>query len=369
MNPRNTVGPVRIRINHTLPTILMLVVVLSMAGRTLGQNNGGIDEIIHQYTTEHENSNLVYSSTEKIDGETDDKYTDDDGIISFSKSSIFVPTFSPKTPFPVGDRTNKPVTGDIAITNFDDDPGDDFLNNDIDTDYFYGYYGGTDDIDDYNDDFFNLYGGGIFGILWNTLAALGRVFQATFRLLAIATRQTLILVILLYWPSNVPLPVPVPLPPVISPTPVAPTPTLPLTRGLRYVQSGHDHTCIITGGRYRKVKCFGNNDVGQLGYGDFLTRGNNPGDMCDRLDTIDLGDSYEANSIALGHKFSCAILTRGVKCWGHNERGQLGLGDRINRGGRMSDMGNNLPYIDFGFSSVPTRIVTGHHHACALFEG
>lgn len=156
-----------------------------------------------------------------------------------------------------------------------------------------------------------LYGGGILGILWNSLAALGRVFGATFRLLAIATRQTLILVILFYWPSNVPLPVPIPLPPVTSPTPVAPTPTLPLTRGLRYVQSGHDHTCIITGGRYRKVKCFGNNDVGQLGYGDFLTRGNNPGDMCDRLDTIDLGDSYEANSIALGHKFSCAILNRG----------------------------------------------------------
>lgn len=155
MNPQRTVGPGRIRINHTFSTILvMLIVVLSMAGRTLGQNNGGIDEIIHQYTTEHENSNLVYSSTEKTDGETDGKYTDDDEIISFSKLSN-VPSFS-KTPFPVGDRTDKPVAGDIAITNFDDDPGDDFLNNDIDTDYFYGYYGGTDDIDDYNDDFFSV---------------------------------------------------------------------------------------------------------------------------------------------------------------------------------------------------------------------
>lgn len=158
MNPRNTVGPGRIRINHTLPTILvMLVVVLSMAGRTLGQNNGGIDEIIHQYTTEHENSNLVYSSTEKTDGETDDEYTDDDEIISFSKlSTLFVPTFSPKTASPTRRTTNKPVAGDTGITNFDDDPGDDFPNNDIDTDYFYGYYGGTDDIDDYNDDFFSV---------------------------------------------------------------------------------------------------------------------------------------------------------------------------------------------------------------------
>jgi len=46
---------------------------------------------------------------------------------------------------------------------------------------------------------------------------------------------------------------------------------------------------------------------------------------------------------------TCARLNIGqVKCWGVNGSGQLGLGDTVGRGSKISDMGDNLPAIDLG---------------------
>jgi alpha-tubulin suppressor-like RCC1 family protein len=40
----------------------------------------------------------------------------------------------------------------------------------------------------------------------------------------------------------------------------------------------------------------------------------------------------EATAIAVGDSHTCALLMKGkLRCWGGNEKGQLGTGDTVNR--------------------------------------
>ncbi|KAJ1471723.1 regulator of chromosome condensation 1/beta-lactamase-inhibitor protein II [Baffinella frigidus] len=88
---------------------------------------------------------------------------------------------------------------------------------------------------------------------------------------------------------------------------------------------GQSHSCL----RHEdgKVKCWGDNRYGQLGYGDTLSRGGVTSQgMGDSLPGVGLG-FLNAAEICCGEGFTCAILDNGsVKCWGHNDHGQLAQG-------------------------------------------
>merc|ERR1712188_44830 len=106
------------------------------------------------------------------------------------------------------------------------------------------------------------------------------------------------------------------------------------------------HTCVILDNA--KVKCWGLNDVGQLGLGDRKNRGARGG-MGDQLPYLDFGQGRTAKSLSAGHEHTCAVLDNGqVKCWGHNNHGQLGLGDKRDRGSSSDEMGDSLPAVDLG---------------------
>lgn len=95
-------------------------------------------------------------------------------------------------------------------------------------------------------------------------------------------------------------------------------------RSVTVVAAGSAHTCVVldNGG----VKCWGDNDFGQLGYGDTISR-SLPPDA-----TVDLGPGRSAKDLALTDLTTCAILDDGsVKCWGLNSYGQLGVGDKVPR--------------------------------------
>ncbi|PNH01840.1 putative E3 ubiquitin-protein ligase [Tetrabaena socialis] len=174
------------------------------------------------------------------------------------------------------------------------------------------------------------------------------------------------------------------------------------------------HSCIGLGGR---VKCWGGNYFGQLGRGDREDHGDEPSEMGTNLPNISLGnhsdvDTYSVYSVpdfllAVGAYHTCATVqtsysfstTRGVKCWGYNWYGQLGLGDQWDRGddpnemgdslaicwgGNMDgqlglghsrnigdgpgEMGDNLPTVDLGTGRTAVAVAAGERHTCAILD-
>jgi alpha-tubulin suppressor-like RCC1 family protein len=94
------------------------------------------------------------------------------------------------------------------------------------------------------------------------------------------------------------------------------------------ISAGALHMCATFSNN--DLRCWGINDKGQLGLADTLTLGDD--ESVDVVAPINLGlgrDGFAnyATATAAGTRHTCALLgDGGVCCWGANESGQLGLG-------------------------------------------
>lgn len=132
--------------------------------------------------------------------------------------------------------------------------------------------------------------------------------------------------------------------------------------------SGYYHTCAILNDG--NVKCWGANGSGQLGLGDTNHRGDQPNEMGDDLPNVDLGTGKVAIALAAAATHTCALLAGGtVKCWGGSASGQSGHGDTQNRGDGPNEMGDNLPEVDLGTGMVVTAITAGLETTCVVVNG
>jgi alpha-tubulin suppressor-like RCC1 family protein len=132
--------------------------------------------------------------------------------------------------------------------------------------------------------------------------------------------------------------------------------------------AGGDHTCaLLEGGQ---IKCWGSNAFGELGIGVNETGwGDQPGEMGNNLPIVDLGSGRTALAVSAGETHTCALLdTHQVKCWGGNDRGQLGLDSTVGRGTLPADMGDNLPAVNLGTGRTALAIATGSWHTCAVLD-
>lgn len=118
------------------------------------------------------------------------------------------------------------------------------------------------------------------------------------------------------------------------------------------VAAGGYFTCaLLEDGR---VKCWGYNGFGALGAGDTVQRGDEPGELGDRLPTVGLGTGRAATRITAGYAHACALLDDGtVRCWGSNTAGQLGVGDTDDRGDEPGELGDALPAVPLTDTSDP----------------
>lgn len=126
------------------------------------------------------------------------------------------------------------------------------------------------------------------------------------------------------------------------------------------------HTCAIL--MNGSVNCWGVNG-GVLGTGDGPNRGDGPGEMGAAMPTVPLGTARTAKELTTGVGFTCALLDNNlIKCWGLNDRGQLGLGDTLFRGDDTRRMGNALPYMSLGTSRTAKSLSAGYASACAILN-
>ena len=159
------------------------------------------------------------------------------------------------------------------------------------------------------------------------------------------------------------------------------------------ITTGSYHSCAILDNG--SVKCWGDNNLGQLGNGSNTDVGNSANQMGDNLGTVDLGTGRTAIQIEAGSHHTCAILDSGVmKCWGMNTYGQLGLGhnEHVGRGLDLDNnnvvcidgldpvdhpnnarecnsvMGDGLSAVDLGEGRTAIAMALGHYHTCAILD-
>lgn len=114
------------------------------------------------------------------------------------------------------------------------------------------------------------------------------------------------------------------------------------------IAAGAGHTCVITaaGG----VKCWGKNDLGQLGNGT-LVNSTSPVDVS--------GLSSGVKRVSVGSVHSCAVLVSGAaKCWGYNYNNRLGA----KLGGELY----TTPQQVYGISSGAVDVSARASHSCVV---
>ena len=112
-----------------------------------------------------------------------------------------------------------------------------------------------------------------------------------------------------------------------------------------------------------QIKCWGDNRYGQLGLG----HSHNIGDGEQLSDVAFVSVGGRVLDLALGARNTCALLDGGaVKCWGDNEYGQLGQGNTDRIGDNESP--SAIAAIALGEGRKVTQVAVGQSFACAVLS-
>jgi alpha-tubulin suppressor-like RCC1 family protein len=114
--------------------------------------------------------------------------------------------------------------------------------------------------------------------------------------------------------------------------------------GPENLDAGLQHTCFVTSAG--TVKCWGDNEHGQLG----------DGTTTERHSPVEVTGLPEAFEIATGAAHTCARSDGKVWCWGDNGHGQLGDGTTTDR---------HSPVEVTGVSGLVGEVTAGNEHTCS----
>jgi hypothetical protein len=137
-------------------------------------------------------------------------------------------------------------------------------------------------------------------------------------------------------------------------------------RSANQVAAGGYFTCVLLDDG--SVKCFGNNDYGQLGQGDTDPKGLIEGTYGDDLPPIDFGTDADVVQIAAGESHACARFDDGtIRCWGLNSAGQIGLGtSEWAIGDEDTDVGDFFPTVPLGTGIIAKGVYATGQTTCVI---
>ena len=117
-------------------------------------------------------------------------------------------------------------------------------------------------------------------------------------------------------------------------------------------------------------KAFGVNSDGQLLIGDAGHRGDSAGEMGDNLPFVNFGTGRTASQVFMGMSgHACAILDdETTKCFGYGSDYELFNASTDSIGDQTSEVGDNLPRTNFGPSRKALHFGMGQFHTCALLD-
>ena len=127
--------------------------------------------------------------------------------------------------------------------------------------------------------------------------------------------------------------------------------------------AGAAHACALA--ESGEVSCWGNNDVGQLGFGHTEAVGDD--EVVASHGTVAVGDLVIG--LAAGSQHTCAILDKGsIRCWGYG--GDLALGNGNGKDYTVgddevpADMKDAIIYANSPF----VQLAAGDHHTCRSLQ-
>ena len=135
--------------------------------------------------------------------------------------------------------------------------------------------------------------------------------------------------------------------------------SMPALTGASAIAVNFASSCALNSGG---ALCWGDGSVGQLGNNNFLFSSNVPVPVLSGASQPPLAG---VTAIAAGRSHACALTTVGnLKCWGFNTSGQLGDGNNLNHESTPVDViaGPALPL------SGVTAVSAGEAHTCALMN-
>eukprot|EP00756_Hemistasia_phaeocysticola_P057604 Hpha_TRINITY_DN34209_c0_g1::TRINITY_DN34209_c0_g1_i1::g.34453::m.34453 len=141
-----------------------------------------------------------------------------------------------------------------------------------------------------------------------------------------------------------------------------PATSSPTGCGATEIAAGGLHSCARRSDD-GQMRCWGQNDYGQLGVDDTHQRGDAPGEMGSDLPPVILS----VDNFTTGPQHSCGLRRSdgSLVCWGRGEVGNLGTGSTSNKGGSPGDMASLTPVPVPSACSV-VQIMVGYYYNCVL---
>eukprot|EP00239_Pterosperma_sp_CCMP1384_P010217 CAMPEP_0197863546 /NCGR_PEP_ID=MMETSP1438-20131217/41070_1 /TAXON_ID=1461541 /ORGANISM="Pterosperma sp., Strain CCMP1384" /LENGTH=536 /DNA_ID=CAMNT_0043481479 /DNA_START=124 /DNA_END=1730 /DNA_ORIENTATION=- len=145
-----------------------------------------------------------------------------------------------------------------------------------------------------------------------------------------------------------------------------PPPDVNLGGDVVQISAGYAHTCVLMT-ESRSVRCWGWGKDGRLGYGhqDSYGSESEEGKVVRPMPPPEVNLGAPVFQVTCGYQHTCARMVSGaVKCWGANERGQLGYGNTESIGDEPGEM----PPPDVNVGGKVKQLSAGSYFTCAMMD-